>query len=225
MASDVDICNLSLARLGDDATVSSIDPPEGSAQAAHCARFYPIARDSLLEEHPWGFATRRIALALLTQTPPSEWAFTYQVPSDQLNILAVTAPDASDDYTTGMPPPYSRPGSPNTAIGYGLYTPQPYVTESLPDGTDVLYTNQQNAVLRYTVLITDTTKFSPLFVDTLSWRLAGMLAGPVLKGEIGRDAAKDCNAMAMGMLSKATVSDANQRRTDVAHNVSWISNR
>lgn len=51
MASEVDICNLALARLGDNATVASIDPPEGSAQAEHCARFYAIARDSLLEMH------------------------------------------------------------------------------------------------------------------------------------------------------------------------------
>ena len=46
MASDVDVCNLALAHLGDEATVASISPPEGSAQAGHCARFYPMARDS-----------------------------------------------------------------------------------------------------------------------------------------------------------------------------------
>ena len=59
MASDVEICNLALSHLGDTATVASIDPPEGSAQAEHCARFYPIARDALLEKHDWSWATRR----------------------------------------------------------------------------------------------------------------------------------------------------------------------
>ena len=59
MASEVDICNLALSHLGDTATIASLDPPEGSAQAEHCARFYPIARDSLLEMHAWGFATSR----------------------------------------------------------------------------------------------------------------------------------------------------------------------
>ena len=34
MASVVDLCNLSLARLGDEANVVSIEPPDGSAQAA-----------------------------------------------------------------------------------------------------------------------------------------------------------------------------------------------
>ena len=72
MASVVDICNLALGHLGDPATVSSIDPPEGSAQAQHCARFYPIARDSLLEMHSWNFSTYREALAHLQ---PAEWIY------------------------------------------------------------------------------------------------------------------------------------------------------
>ena len=54
MASEIAICNLALSHLGDAANIASIDPPEGSAQAEHCATFYPIARDSLLEMHDWG---------------------------------------------------------------------------------------------------------------------------------------------------------------------------
>ena len=63
MASEVEICNLALAHLGDEATVASIDPPEGSAQAEHCQRFYPVSRNSLLEMHDWAFATKRATLA------------------------------------------------------------------------------------------------------------------------------------------------------------------
>ena len=70
MASEVDICNLALGHLGDNATVSSISPPEGSAQAEHCARFYPLARDALLEMGYWNFAMRRVALAQLTMNWP-----------------------------------------------------------------------------------------------------------------------------------------------------------
>ena len=72
MASPVDICNTALAYLGDVANVVSIDPAEGSAQAEHCARFYPLARDALLEMHDWGFATRRVALAGLAN-PTTQW--------------------------------------------------------------------------------------------------------------------------------------------------------
>ena len=66
MSSVIDICNLALSHLGDTATVASIDPPEGSAQAEHCSRFYPVARDAMLELFNWKFATRRATLALLT---------------------------------------------------------------------------------------------------------------------------------------------------------------
>ena len=74
MASEVEICNLALARLGDAATVVSIDPPEGSAQAEHCAMFYPMARDTLLAQHPWGFAQRRVR--------PARLAAGYLLPDD-----------------------------------------------------------------------------------------------------------------------------------------------
>ena len=76
MASDVGICNLALSRLGDAATVSSIDPPEGSTQADLCATFYPMARDSLLEMHAWAFATRRVDLSLLTAETDA-WVYAY----------------------------------------------------------------------------------------------------------------------------------------------------
>lgn len=98
MASVIDIVNLSLSFLGDTATVSSIDPPEGSAQAEHCARFYPLARDSLLEMHTWGFSTKRIQLAMLTSGWP-EWTYCYAQPTDALNLLAVLPPEATDDYS------------------------------------------------------------------------------------------------------------------------------
>jgi hypothetical protein len=41
VASSVDIANLALAHLGDEAAVTSFDPPDGSAQAEHCARLLP----------------------------------------------------------------------------------------------------------------------------------------------------------------------------------------
>lgn len=222
MASEVDICNLALAHLGDTATVSSIDPPEGSPQAEHCARFYPIARDSLLEMHSWGFTTTRATLALLGSAWP-EWAYCYASPSDALNILSILDANAADDYSVGMQYGYTQAGVP--AVMQGVYTPQPFSQETLSDGTVVIYTNQENAVCRYTRFITDTTVFSPLFVDALSWYLASYLAGPILKGEVGAAEAKRCMGNAMGMLNKAAVSDSNQRRIHPTQNVSWMAGR
>jgi hypothetical protein len=221
MASDVDISNLALARLGDDASVSSINPPDNSAQAGHCARFYPIARDSLLEMHAWGFALKRTSLAALSN-PSTEWQYCYGVPSNMLNVLSVLASDAVDDYQTTNIAPFTIIGTVNT--GNAVYVPQPFSIETV-NGTDVVFTNQSDAWMRYTSYVTDTSKFSPLFTDALSWLLASHLAGPVLKGEVGANASKECYKMFREVFAEATVSDANQSRHNVNQSVPWMNNR
>lgn len=222
MASEVDICNLALGHLGDNATVASLDPPEGSAQAEHCARFYPMARDALLELHDWNFATRRAQLALLGSAW-SEWQYSYEMPSDCLNVIAVLASDATDDYSAPLNLGFTQTGVVNT--GQGVYTPQPYVCEVDDLGRQVVYTNQEDAVLRYVAYVTDTTKFSPLFTQTLSWQLAALLAGPIIKGDAGAAEAKRCLQMAGAYMAKATESDAQQRRVNPTQSVGWMANR
>ena len=222
MASEVDICNLALGHIGDSATVSSINPPEGSAQAEHCSRFYPIARDSLLEMHNWGFATKRTNIALLTSNF-SEWKYCYAIPTDAVNLLAVLSSAATDDYSVPLQYSASVMGVP-IAMG-GVYEPQPYTAEALDDGTEVIYTNQDAAMLRYTSLISDTSKFSPLFVESLSWLLASYLAGPVIKGDAGAAESKRCMQAFLLAYGKATVSDANQRRTQIMQSVGWMAGR
>jgi len=223
VASEVDICNNALALLGDTATVVSLVPPSGSIQAIHCARFYPIARDQLLEMHTWGFATKRASLALLAETPPSPWAFAYQAPSDVLNFLAILDPAATDDYSAGL----AQYG--NIASGYtnniGIYTPQPFAVETDPSGNQVIYTNQQNAILRYEGLITDSTLFSPLFCEGLVRLLASKLAGPVIKGAEGRAEAKAQLEEFKIWFTQAATSDANSHRQKPAQSVDWIVNR
>lgn len=209
MSSEVDVCNLALAHLGDEATVASISPPEGSAQAAHCARFYPIARDSLLEMHPWGFTVRREALAALTiESATSTWTYAYAAPTNMLNLLGVYGPEAVDDVSV-----------------MGQYTPQACALETAADGSLILLTNQADAVLRYTQRITDPTRFSPLFVDALAWLLASYLAGPLMKGETGAAAGRAAYQTFRGRLTDAMESDANQRRALSTHNVSWMAGR
>lgn len=186
MASAVDICNLALSHLGDSATVTSISPPEGSAQADHCAQFYPIARDSLLESGTWSFAIRRAAGATLTNDR-DEWAYCYSIPNLAVRILGVYPAGTKGD-SDGMP----------------------FVRELNSSNTEVIYTDVENAVIKYTIAVTDTTKFTPLFVQALSWHLAAMLAGPVIKGDAGAAEAKRCLQMAAMWVAKAGVSNANQ---------------
>ena len=122
MSSVVDIVNLALSHLGDTATVASIDPPEGSAQAEHAARFFPFALAAMLEGHPWSFATKRAILAPLN-TAPNGWAYAYGVPADALRVLGVA--EATDQDATLLLESFG--------VGDGLYTlPDP---SALPDGS------------------------------------------------------------------------------------------
>lgn len=222
MASEIDICNLALGHLGDNATVASLEPPEGSAQAEHCARFYPIARDAMLELHDWNFATKR---ALLAQVPFgfSQWKYAYLQPADCLRVVAVLDPAAASDHSVAIPAPFSQSGVGSSGIGQ--YQPQEFVCETDDEGREVILTNQPNALVRYVAFVSDTTKFSPLYVTTLTWHLAALLAGPVIKGDAGRAESKRCEAMAASWLEKAKHKDSGQRHVQTHQAVSWMAGR
>ena len=201
MASIVDHCNNALGYLGDDATVASIDPPEGSPQAEHCAKFYPIARDEALEAHAWGFATARAALAALDNSVDG-WGYVYAAPSDMLKPQAV------------LPYGWTRDTD-----------PAEFTTEISDDGQLLILTDVPSATLRYTRRITDTAKFSPLFRSALDWLLASKLAGPLIKGDAGRQATMDCFKQFLFWVGKAGESDANAQYVKAPATPSWIEAR
>lgn len=224
MASEVDIANLALAHLGDDATVSSLDPPEGSAQAEQCARFYSMARDALLQMHSWGFATKRVNGALLTSETDS-WDYAYAVPANCLQMLAVLPPETSDDYVapyvTATPSGVTAQQTP-----YGLQVQtQPFEVETLEDGTVVVYTDQEDAVLRFIARVTDASKFPPLFVNALARLLAHYLAGPLLKGDVGRAEADGQYKKFLVEFGKATAQDGNASRRVSRAVPPWMAGR
>lgn len=201
MASEIDICNLALSHIGDSATVSSIDPPEGSAQAEYCATYYPIARDTLLEMHAWGFAVQTEKLAKMDHSNPF-WQYCYAVPNGCMRILSVMRSASC------------------------LNTPPvQYVRERSIDGQQLIYANEADLYVRYTVNIKDPTRFSPLFVLALSWHLASMLAGVVIKGETGAQYGAMCTAQMNNFLQQAKNSDGLQHQQAINHIAPWIEGR
>ena len=202
MASEVDIVNLALARLGDAALVLSISPPDGSAQAGHAAAFYPMVRNYLLERHAWNFSMTRSALTKLSTTPPSGWLYYYAWPSGLNNLLALYLTNAPDDSS-----------------------PVTFDMESLPDGTPVILCNVDGVVAKYTIFVTNTAQWSPLFIDALTYHLAAALAGPIIKGPEGIAVSRQMFALGEAAFSKATVSDASQRRIKTTHIPPWVGAR
>lgn len=209
MSTPVDICNLALARLGDEANVQSISPPDGSTQAALCAQFYPIARDTLLSMRQWTFATVRAPLALLVgDTYHSPWAYAYAVPNQCLAVLKILEADAAHDVAVS-----------------GSAVSQPFRVEALSDGQVAVLTNTPGAVAVYSVRVEDAGKFPPLFVDALSWLLASYMAGAIVKGDAGRTASRATTEAFQQVLGTASMRDAAQQYVPANVSASWISAR
>ncbi|CAB4199459.1 hypothetical protein UFOVP1326_48 [uncultured Caudovirales phage] len=187
MASAIDICNQALALLGQRANVQQIVPPDGSVEASLCARFYPIARDKLLEMHDWRFATRREALAEVTNDLDS-WAFAYAVPT-MLRPLTLLMPESTDDTKT-----------------------QEYVIEQNANGDAVLYTNVEDAVLRYIYRVTDPTRWTPQFCTSVAALLSSYLAGPIIKGREGRAVAQEQYKMFLVEKAEAVKANGNSKK-------------
>jgi hypothetical protein len=219
VASEIDICNLALGTIGNAATVASFE--EGSAEADYCRRFYPIVRDELMEKHDWNFATRRVALAQVTN-PSSTWMYAYAAPSNMQRALAVLDPQASDDDAESWLP-----------AGTGSYTPQAYRLESAADGSPIILANQVDAVLRYTVLVTDAGRYPASVVMVLVPALASKLAGPIIKGDKGAQTAMALRREAYGqdgrggMFAQAVRLDASQKHSTTRdkHSVPWLVGR
>jgi hypothetical protein len=206
--SAIDICNLALSHLGDEANVIAITPPDGTMQAAHCGRFYPIARDAVLASFDWSFATKRALVAQLATNPAAaDWAYAYTLPSDCLRPLSALYP--------GVP-----------AVDFGTLQTDggsfPYLMESADDGSRVMYTNVPTATLRYIGTVTDTT-FPPLVVLAIARLLASFLAGPILKGDTGIKASEGELAIFKQELAAACIADARLGHRDISnYRPAWI---
>ncbi len=221
MASDIDICNLALARLGDEANVSSINPPDQSAQANYCSRFYPLSLQAILDDNNWGFATKTVTLAAASVNDSSLWPYAYEVPSDMVNIIALFDSAASGDTNYGGSvnstngPLYgagSMPGQ-GTANRFATHgNQQNYSLEMDSNGNSILYTDQVNALLKYAAYVTNTQSFPPSFVDALAWKLASNLAGVIIKGDVGVGAAIKCMQAYQAALINAVNSDTQNRK-------------
>jgi hypothetical protein len=93
-ASEVEICNVALAQLGEAAIASLADATDA---ARYCSTLYAPTRDQLLRAHPWNFATFRRTLNASAATPSHGYGFAYPLPntpSPCLRVLTVEPADA-----------------------------------------------------------------------------------------------------------------------------------
>lgn len=191
---DVQICNMALANIGDKGTITSVVPSDGSRQSTLCNQFYDLALNSTLQRHPWDFAIRRTSPTSVT-VDRTEWQYSYYLPRDFIGVLSVLPDDPTDD-TSYM-------GN-RTSIEYSI--------DMDADSVRRLYCNQTDIVLRYYAKVIDTTQYTELFVQALAWKLSGLLVGPLVKGEAGVAIAQQAQKMFEFMLAQAAGFDASKTR-------------
>ena len=200
MPSVVQICNMALSHIGEEASVSSISPPDGSVNAGLCATFYDAVRTEMLETGDFNFSLKRAALAEVTNTSTT-WAYAYAKPSDCLKAKRIPYPlDAVTVFTQD-----------DTS-----YNPNDRGGAEFDIEGEVIYTNEPEAVLLYVRDVTDSTKFTPSFTTALSYLLASYLAGPIIKGSEGTrvgDAMRE-RATSIGNASATTAANASTTVTD-----------
>ncbi len=191
--SQVGICNLALSYLG----LSSIaSMTEASAEAIQCNMHFDNARDFVLRDYTWNFATKRVTLAESgTITPPAEWAYAYSVPSDCLWARQIVV------------------GSPMPAAEFAL--------EVVGTGR-VLYTNESPAILQYTARISETTLFDPMFIEALAWKMAAQICMPMTRDKSLMQMAMN---MYVNNLAQAQRADANEGQPETPSNADWIEVR
>lgn len=201
MASIVEICNTALAHLGNDNQISSISPPDGSTEAGYCARFFPMARREMIEMSRWAFATKRVTLAQITNNDTSgRWEFAYATPGDLLlgdriptrgSLRTILFELENEPFGILRDPLIDEPNA-------------QYYREG-----NTIYTNEPNATLIYRTDVVDTTKYPAVFTSALGYLLASYLAGPLIRGAEGAQAAQRYRELARNVAGGAATSDAN----------------
>ncbi len=144
----IEICNMALSRIG-IASIESLS--EASEPARVCSQFYDHARRVVLRRFPWTFATRRVQLAQLTDTP-QDYLYAYRYPSGCLYLRKLY----NENYDN-IP----------ALTSYQLASDK---------SGQVIYTNEEKVSAEYTADIDDCGLFDEHFIDVLSWRLAAEMA-------------------------------------------------
>jgi len=83
-ATAISICSNALVLLGHD-TISSFEEEGIGAKVA--SNFYETVYKAKLVDYEWDFASRKVLLTKLSDTPLNTWKFAYQLPSNHLRTI------------------------------------------------------------------------------------------------------------------------------------------
>lgn len=171
MASPTDIANLALSLIGESA-ISDINDTSDKASRI-CGTNFPQARDECLAMTVWSFAKRQATLTKLATGPEFEWSAAFELPVDFLRLSKIAGDDAWN------PKEYFD------VQGRALFV-------NLDDETATTLR------IEYIRREEDSTLYSPLFVEALSYKLAHKIAKPLSASDtIARDLLREFEQVVM----------------------------
>ena len=98
MATDFDICNSALLKLGQGTgNLIAASLSEDSRNARLCNALYAKKRDELLRGHVWNFAVTRAALSRDPAAPAFGWRHAHRLPDDWIRTVSARANDGGGD--------------------------------------------------------------------------------------------------------------------------------
>ena len=202
-AQALQVANLALGHLGEFGGLTSLATDDATVPQQLAAQAVPLAWRQVLELAAWPHATKAATLPLLEETV-SPWAYAYRLPPDLLTVQAV------------MPP-----GS--TRVDHELAAPHEKHQDA--EGRFVLLTNLADAVVFYTTRARTRRKPSAQFLAAVSWKVASLLAGPVIKGSKGTEEARRAEQRMVYELSIAAANEQNQSHQVPEHRAPWHRRR
>lgn len=167
-ASAIEISNRALGRIGIDQLIESFDDPNNRAR--ECRLHYAPCRDEVLQDFPWNFAQRCVALAPTADVTIPGWLYAYNYPADCVKISRVT--NAGGQRVLGFVS--------SEILNYDVLLPSksPFQVMAHPtiDGKRIILTDVPQAYAWFTTEVTDPSQFPPLFRSAVAWRMAMELA-------------------------------------------------
>jgi|DEB19_MinimDraft_3_1074340.scaffolds.fasta_scaffold34636_3 hypothetical protein len=196
MTSEVDICNLALT----ESFCSEIQSLTAQSREAEvCNRFYAQCRDLLLSGYNWKFNQVRRSLSVSSETPPNDWGYAYEVPTNCLYAVKI----------------FQSNRNPVKEI--------PFTIESkLNVDEKILYTDEPDAILIYRKKITVTNMFSPMFIEAFA-NLLGAKVAMGLKQDI--NLANIRMTSFWQAVSRGTILDSAARDEDAQPDTELVTSR
>lgn len=198
MASQVDICNRALIKLGAGQITSITD---NNKQARILSGLWDTVRKSELTKRYWNFALVRSSLAALASTPAWGFDVQYQLPTDFLKLVQINdtfiAPSLVD-YRTGDDSAWAI------------------------EGNVVMCNFGAPLKIRYVADVTDPGLFDALFDEVLASKLAYESCYAITQSRDGQRAAQEDYKMAV---REAALSNAIAKPPQGLPDDSWVLGR